>query len=342
MPFQIAFAVSRRSLCTWIPPFLIGATIATVTGCSGGGENGSDEVTLALTNVNTLPGLRLELRNDAGVLKSWRLAGGSSQTGPIDLALTAPDVEVLVTLAGGEELRLTPSQGLTTGTEKSCRRQSGGAKQLEVRVADLADARCTGPEWEAPDALPTVECLTPVIFSDDFAVGNQWTESFSETGGATHTVTNSATGGNLGGYRQMTHTEPSPSNIGVLHSFTGSTYDPATQGAIRHLHYAEDRIQINPPFNGAAIGTNFTAQQAGTTHFVVIGANGAFASQVWERIGLRRLLTSDFILTAPALDFTAAGAPITFGYQRGNTNNPGGVTITTTHGIDNWTVVVCH
>ncbi|MGI9644289.1 MAG: hypothetical protein ACR2O6_03155 [Ilumatobacteraceae bacterium] len=51
---------------------------------------------------------------------------------------------------------------------------------------------------------------------------------------------------------------------------------------------------------------------------------------------VERLTAADFS-PAPRPDFSALGAPMTFGYLRSNTSR-GDQGIVTQHGLDNWTV----
>ena len=207
-----------------------------------------------------------------------------------------------------------------------------------MHVADL-EARCIGTKWTTPDQPPTSDCVSPVVLSDDFTTGSQWTLTTSTRNATTQSVANTGTGGSPGGYRRMVHNLPPNSYIGVFHLYTGGNYSPSASGAVRYIHYREDRIQFNPPFSGAAIGTDFRAYQGPNSYYVLL-TNGAYTSTTWESVTLLRLTAASF---SPAtINFTAAGGPLTFGYDRSNTNNSTTQSYVTTHGIDNWTVVICH
>lgn len=304
---------------------------------------GPTELRLTLKNVNVIPGMTLDLSTAAGVPKAYRIAGGSETTGPIPLAVGGADLLVSVQMDRNEELRLRPKQGATQGTEKSCRRKGNTAgASAEVHVAELTEVRCVGGEWDAAEQPPASDCLTPFVLRDDFTTGSQWTATVSGNG-STHSVTNNATGGNPGGYRRMGHNVPTTSSIVVRHVYTGGSYDPSASGAIRHLHYWEDRIQFNPPFAGAAVGAHFRIFQGAGSYSIPVALNlatGGFSTTTWESVPLLRLTPSSF---SPAtVNFTASGGSITFGYQRSNTNNSTTQPFVTTHGIDNWTVVICH
>ena len=316
-----------------------------LAGCGGETTSGPPETTgptelrLTLKNTNALPGMTVELSTAAGAPKSYRIAGGSETTDPITLALGGADLQISVQMDKNEELRLRPKQGATQGTQKSCRRKGNTAgASAEVHVAELADVRCVGPEWDAPDQAPTSDCLTPVVLRDDFTTGSQWSVTFGGTNGASHSESNNATGGNPGGYRHMVHILHGQSSLVLQHVYTGGSYDPSVSGAIRHLHYMDNRIQFNPPFAGAQIGTTFRMFQGAAGTFRTDAV--AFGSTTWETVLLLRLTPSSF---APAnVNWTATGGPITFGFQRSNTNNNQITPVTANHGIDNWTVVICH
>ncbi len=283
---------------------------------SGPNPSGPTDLQITLKNVNVIPGLTIELSTAAGAPKAYRLAGGSStQTDPITLTVGGANVQIVVSTDSDEELRVRAKIGTDQGTAKSRRRKgnTSGAK-VELHVGDL-DVRCIGDQWTSPDQAPASDCQTPVVLHDDFTSGSQWTETFTTTGSnpPTKSVSNPSTGGNPGGYRRMSHTLPATSSISVLHTYTGGTYDPAASGAIRYIHYYEDRIQFNPPFNGAAIGTTFRAFQGAGSYYVLL-TNGAYTSTTWESVSLRRLTAASF---SPAnANFTATGTPISFGlYQ---------------------------
>ena len=138
-------------------------------------------------------------------------------------------------------------------------------------------------------------------------------------GSDTATKDQSTTTANLGGYRRPVHNLPANSYIGVFYLYTGG--NPAARGAVRHIHYREDRIQLNP-----------------NSYFVLL-TNGAYTSSTWESVTLLRSSASSF---SPAtINVTTAGGPLTFGYDRSNTNNSTTQAYVTNHGIDNWTVVIC-
>jgi len=306
--------------------------------------SGPTALLVNLKNVNVIPGTSVELLTAAGAPKAYRIAGGSETTGPIALALGGADAQVSVLMDANEELRILPKRGSTEGTTKSCRRKGRTAgASAEVHVAELTEVRCVGAEWDAAEQPPASDCLTPVVLFDNFTTGSQWTATMTITTGSgpTNTVTNNGSGGNPGGYRHMTHSIPASSAMVVNHIYTGGNYNPSASGAIRRMHYSEDRLLFNPP-NGA-VGARFLITQ-GTGQFriplALNPANGGFSNTTWESIPLLRLTPASF---SPAtVNFSSTGGVINFGYQRSNTNSSVSGTAANGHGIDNWTVVICH
>ncbi len=180
-------------------------------------------------------------------------------------------------------------------------------------------------------------CTNPLTIQDQFDSDAGWTATATTSGGSpTQSVSFQAAGGNPGGYRQMQHVFTGASAIAVYHYYGTTTYDPSAQGAIDHINYYEDQIELNPPFAGAAVGTGFSLTQGGTRYNVILRPpSGAFTNTAWESTSRLNLTAADF----PGADFSATGGPITFGYFRSNTT--GSSSLTVTHGIDNWKVEIC-
>lgn len=159
--------------------------------------------------------------------------------------------------------------------------------------------------------------------------------TFTESGGASQTATYTASGGASGAYLQLKHILPSPSSLVVDHVHP-TAYSAATQGAITYIDYSEYRIELLPPFVGAAIGGGMIIRQ-GSSRVLVSLTNGVFTNPIWSQAGVTNLRPADL----PGINFTTSGAPIQFGFYRSNSANAGGATVTTTHGIDNFEVKVC-
>lgn len=182
------------------------------------------------------------------------------------------------------------------------------------------------------------DCKNPVVLTADFDVEDPFTKSTVSVNGATDTATRETSGGSPDGFRKMDHMmpgHPEGSRLTVYHLFP-QAYDPE-DGAVTHINYSEDRIQIDPPFATAAIGTGFFVFQ-NETRFTRPLTEGVFTSQSWETAEEDKLTPEDFI---EGLDFSTSGPPIQFGFYRSNSHNPSDVDSRTTHGIDNWRVEIC-
>lgn len=185
--------------------------------------------------------------------------------------------------------------------------------------------------------VPAPVAAGTVMYLDDDFNEADWTLIVTESnGGASQTASQALSGGNPGAYRYMTHGLPSPSFISIVHVFN-AIYDPAVSGPIDSIDYREDRIQLNPPHPNAAIGALGFVFQNGRYYYT---SNIQFTNTSWQTVDLRGLTAGDFTSGSEHPDFTANGSPLQFGYMRGNTNTPGGFSISTTHGIDNWSVTL--
>jgi hypothetical protein len=112
----------------------------------------------------------------------------------------------------------------------------------------------------------------------------------------------------------------------------------------RDIYYSEDRVQFDPPFEGATIGTAFLLEQKGAdgewrVYTAQLPTNGAFSNTEWER-ATRTLvaLKPDDFTPAPGPNFEDGGK-MYFGYLRSNTHT-GASPMVTKHGIDNWWVAI--
>ncbi len=193
--------------------------------------------------------------------------------------------------------------------------------------------------------LSSAAVAQPVTIADSEFASADWASIVTKTtGGASQSVSQSASGGNPGTYREMIHSLPSNSSIVVVHEFLGASYDPSVQGAISTLDYSEDHKEFSPPFSGAAIGARPALRQGGVWYF---GPDLTFNGLSWQSVHLTGLTQMDFSGSDGGHpDFTASGGEIRFGFARSNTNRShiGGSPVDnsnasgydTTSGIDNW------
>ncbi len=267
------------------------------------------------------------------------------------LAATAPpgiEASVTETLGTGADARLrvnivTETPGVYPVTVRA-EGPDGAVREATHTITIVGTPPTTAP----PPTTTTTRAAAPagpvLVLFDDFEGGDNWTATVTlTTNGSQHSAT-LAGGGNPGGQRRMTHVMPgtedgenNPTQIAVLHTFTGGGWDPAVDGPLSHIDYAEDQIEFEPPFDGAAIGTRFAVVQDGVTYLAGINPpDNAYRNTDWQTTRVVNLAPEDFV-PAPGPDFSADGAPMTFGYARSNTSR-GGSEIILQHGIDNWTV----
>lgn len=149
------------------------------------------------------------------------------------------------------------------------------------------------------------------------------------------------TGGNTGAFRSTTLEWVGPGNIAAVHHRLGFTYDPGTQGAIDHIDVSFDTAFFGcpSPISSPCPGT--------TAYLAILTQNGAdyfhgFVQPVttaWMSAAFLGLTASNWSLINGTgtvnPDFSASGAPITFGFQTQNGTCCAGQDRTRS-GIDNW------
>jgi hypothetical protein len=179
----------------------------------------------------------------------------------------------------------------------------------------------------------------PVIIADTEFLDSDWTVTGAFNNGARETHERRTTGGNPGAYRHMEHTVPGTASLSVTHEYVAASYDPSTAGAISGVDYTVDRIDIDPPFVGAAIGARFAVFQDGVRYLA--NAVTTFTNTEWQIHTLKCLTPQDFTPVNDRLpDFSASGSPLTFGFVRSNTNNNPSGSLVLQNGADNFRVVV--
>lgn len=145
------------------------------------------------------------------------------------------------------------------------------------------------------------------------------------------------TGGHTGGWRQcrITLSEGGPASVWAFHRCIPFTYDPATQGAISTIDFADYAIVVTGQHDtGPAIRQNG----------VVYAVTGLLVTEdTWTRQTLEGLTASDFhvIGGTSTPDFSANGSAFEVGFITGC------ATLVDDHeayqvetGIDNWTFTV--
>jgi hypothetical protein len=209
------------------------------------------------------------------------------------------------------------------------------------------EVRASAEGVEPVTALVRVEVVAApvepyVITESAFAAGDWEIFQAASTGGATHTAESRAADGNPGAHRFMRHQMPISSSVNVRHRFVGAggVLDNAARGArIDRIDVRMDRrVSFATAGSGGAVGHAFLLFQNGVIFWADLGPFNSTAWETRERVGLR---ASDFVNSSGNNpDFSASGAPVSFGYLRSNSNTSTQVPIELQHAIDNWRVVV--
>ena len=175
-----------------------------------------------------------------------------------------------------------------------------------------------------------------VIFSDGTFSNSDWTVTTIQAGGGgmVDFAGQVASGGNPGSYRRVDLTVNSGSGTAIfaINLSTISVYNPQTQGAITAIDYSE---------NGIAFGTSqsagFCLLQNGTVFFA--NSLSYIPTASWTTHSASGQTQFDFsdIDGVATPNFSATGAPITFGFWR-ESSAGGGSGFSSSTGIDNWTV----
>lgn len=150
--------------------------------------------------------------------------------------------------------------------------------------------------------------------------------------------TQQSSGGNPGEYRKVTHDWVGPGAVGFAHLFTSQAYNPADQGALDAVKYDFDMLIIDPSTSGTVHYAPLLAQ--GGRFFRASGVTPT-TQGVWLAQSFAGLTAASFSATdgTGAPDFSAAGAPIQFGFYTANGTAGSGRSVTTS-GIDNWKVTL--
>lgn len=159
-----------------------------------------------------------------------------------------------------------------------------------------------------------------------------------------HTDERLTLGGNPGAYRKMVFQVPQGAGSARLfYASRSAVYDPALQGAIYVIDYAEDCIALQPS-QTTSIDSTLVIEQAGRRYLAALSSSCTLPT--WSTVaGRASLRAQDFSFVdgpacttaASCLDFSASAAPLRLGYRRIVFGTAGDVVA---HGIDNWRVTV--
>jgi len=165
--------------------------------------------------------------------------------------------------------------------------------------------------------------------------------------GPMHSEEQALTGGHPGAFRNMVHTlPPGPSSLQVMHTAQTKTYDPATQGAIYVIDYAEDCMVPSNTTSTYLVDSRLLVEQAGrrytTSGFSYCTTNSWNALPPQSTLGVQDFVLLDGLACGAGEscpDFSASAAPLRFGFMR-ESQAKAGVAGSIVHGIDNWKVTV--
>ena len=193
--------------------------------------------------------------------------------------------------------------------------------------------------------VPTA--ASAVTFSDGTFAPADWLTSvhtFNHPGGSAAQV---LTGGNPAEHRTSVHlvANSGASRIVVIGLRVGAVVDPSTLGGIGGVNYSEDSMCAT--VDGCTVGGQgrFPALIQGGTFYINVSAGNTLVLNSWTPFSTTGLIATDFeelsvtstgtVIAGSHPDFTASGAPIQFGYARGNSSSNA-----RTGRIDNWSVTV--
>ena len=161
---------------------------------------------------------------------------------------------------------------------------------------------------------------------------------------STGSINRQPSGGDPGAYDQNVHNITYGDTIYTIAVDSAATYNPSMSGAISNIVFSADLMQST----AGSSAWQLVVVQNGVKYYSV--PLGAFSGAAWAAYSLSGLTQSNFDTDPTALflgevgtgqepNFSASGAPLTFGYALGNRlSGPG--TITTVLGIDNWSVTI--
>lgn len=249
-----------------------------------------------------------------------------------------------------------------------CRLPAGGSTcepiagadgpSLTVARVNLADDQSTyrvrvtaGSSSMSSAALLMVSASPPAVFGDGDFVPGAWTSTGfvgtpPRTPSSAFTVARPADGGNPGAFLSVTYGPlATGASMRVVHAAQAAVYDPAQLGAIYTIDFRAECKAIA----GYGVRMHLTPmlRQGTRTYFGDLLFQQTCESSAWAfDEGRGSLVANDFqIFEGPACgaaescpDFSASGAPITFGVITGNEFvDPA---TAPAHGVDNWQVSV--
>lgn len=295
-------------------------------------------------------------------LGSWTLAAGPA----FDLAYVAPgrlyathpggtSVSVL-DAASGQRVATLPAPAGLAALGGVVPTRAYGVPAIPTLppsgLAVLAVALASGALWRlrrARTAGATVATLAllaapleaaTVVFSDTTFALADWEVASAAVGNGSHQVLQSAGIGNPAPSRWMSHSVAASTggqeSVEVVHRFLGGSFDPALAGAVSAIDAAWDRRMLTAD-GISSIEERFVVFQGGVAFRTVADT---FSSSSWQPVVHATLIAAQLDDGSGAHpDFSAAGAPLSFGYSR-RTMSDGTFAGSTSHALDNFVVTV--
>jgi hypothetical protein len=199
--------------------------------------------------------------------------------------------------------------------------------------------------------MSTTPASAAVVFSDGVFNDLDWSgQQFLD---GSFVVLQVGSGGNPNEYQRidLTNLDSGQSAI-VVNLKTGAVYDPSISGAISSIDFSFDLFFLGGSPGTSVVGYRLALEQSGSffysgpgTSFVGVaqGPGNGLPGSGWDSFSFSGLSANDFVRLSGTsqLDFSATGAPITFGYLAiTGMSLPNVVDGSTTSGIDNWNVRV--
>jgi hypothetical protein len=289
--------------------------------------------------------------------------------GGVPLPGVASITPVSITLqAGGSVTYTVTASGVGTPTYQWQRSSDGGASFVNIAGATASTYMLSGVTTtdngavfkvrvQPSNATPIIEArshlavssMPGVAFQDgEFQLADWVVDSVlvPASPALAHTEERVATGGNPNAYRRMVQEMAQGSRFHVFHGAPTAIYNPATQGAILVIDYAEDCTVLHTSSGNYLLEASVLLEQGGR-RYVTAATNSCFNAGWNTSLRLSSLAAADFILfDGPACttgescpDFSATALPLRLGFSR-YVHNWIGASGSITHGIDNWSVTV--
>lgn len=188
-----------------------------------------------------------------------------------------------------------------------------------------------------------------LTLSDGTFLESNWnaTEILDTSGAASFSASQQIAGGNPDAFRQTQLSVPAGQSIILDHVFSSGQYDPVAEGGIESIDFALDLR-----FVGGSVGTSQVGYQLllvqGSAHYTALATTaialgpGGGAPGAWVTSSFAGLISASFTRISSAgpdtPDFSAGGGVLQFGYLTQNSSID--TAISTTSGIDNWSVVI--